>query len=81
VTIENYLVIAIGLAAVVCGPLVTRRRVKISKIFVDAQRALGGPVGRATSRGMSPSWIGVIGVALAVIGLIAIGVGVFAREV
>lgn len=41
-TIENCIVIAIGVAVVVCGPLVVRHREKVSHFFSDAQRALGG---------------------------------------
>lgn len=41
-TIENYLAIAAGLVAVVCGPLMVRHRVKVFGFSSDAQRVLGG---------------------------------------
>lgn len=80
-TIENYIVIAVGLVAVVCGPLMVRHRVKVFRFFSDAQRALGGAVGRAVAEGSSPFWIGFVGAGLTFIGLVAIGVGIFGREV
>lgn len=79
-TIENVIVIAIGLVATAGGLLMIRRRIWISNFFVDAQRALGGPIGRATAKGLGPSWIRFLGVMLTIIGLVAIGVGIFARE-
>lgn len=79
-TIENYIVIAVGLAAAICGPLMVRHRVKTFRFFADTQRALGGAVGRAVAEGSSPFWIGVVGVGLTVIGLVAIGIGIFGRE-
>lgn len=79
-TIENYIVIAIGLVAVICGPMMVRHRVKVFTFFADAQRALGGPIGRATANGSSPFWIGFYGVWLTIIGLVGIGIGIFGRE-
>ena len=80
-TIENYIVIAVGLIAVVCGPLMVWHRVKVFRFFADAQRALGGAVGRTVAKRSSPFWIGFCGVGLTIIGLVAIGVGIFGREV
>lgn len=45
-TIENYLAIAAGLVAVVCGRLMVGHRVKVFGFSSGAQRALGGAVGR-----------------------------------
>lgn len=79
-TVENYIVLAVGLVAVVCGPLMVRSRAKVFRFFADAQRALGGAVGRAVADRSSPFWIGVVGVGMTFIGLVAIGIGIFGRE-
>lgn len=79
-TIENYIVIAIGLVVVVCGPLLVRHREKVSHFLSDAQRALGGRVGRVTAKGLSPSMVRFLGVALTIMGVVAIGIGIFGRE-
>ncbi|WP_372968627.1 hypothetical protein [Microbacterium sp.] len=80
-TIENYIVLAVGFVAVVCGPLIVRNRVKVFQLISDTQRALGGAVGRAVAAGSSPFWIGFAGVGLMIIGLVAIGAGIFGRDV
>lgn len=79
-TIENYIVMAVGLVVVVCGPLMVRHREKVSHFFSDAQRALGGRVGRATAKGSSPSMMRFLGVVLTIMGVVAIGAGIFGRE-
>lgn len=79
-TIENYIVIAIGLVATVCGPLMTFNRERVYRLFADTNRALGGAPGRQVAKGSSPFWVGFVGVGFAVIGVVAIIVGIFARE-
>jgi hypothetical protein len=79
-TIENYLALAVGLIAVVCGLLMVRHRVKVFRCLSDAQRALGGPLGRTIAKGWSPFWMGVVGGGFTFIGIVVIGVGIFGRE-
>ncbi|WP_314645630.1 hypothetical protein [uncultured Microbacterium sp.] len=79
-TIENYIAIAIGLLELVCGPLLVRHREKVFHFFNDAQRALGGRVGRVTAKGSSPSMMRFLGVVLTMMGVVTIGAGIFGRE-
>lgn len=79
-TYENYIVIAIGIIALICGPLVIRNRVKIFEFFAVTLRALGGAPGRAAVKGSSPFWIGFVGVGLTFIGVVAFFGGIFGRE-
>lgn len=80
VTIENYVVIAAGVVALVCGPLIVRNRRKLFNVFADTNRALGGAPGRQVAKGSSPFWVGFVGVGLAVIGFVALLIGIFARS-
>lgn len=79
-TIENYIVLAVGLVAVVCGPLLVRNRDRLFEIFTDTNRALGGAPGREVKRLSSPWWVGFVGVGITIIGVVAIFAGIFARE-
>jgi hypothetical protein len=79
-TIENFIAIALGLVAVVCGPLMIRNRKKLYDLFADTQRALGGAPGRYVAKGSSPFWVGFVGVGCTAIGVVAILVGIFTRE-
>lgn len=79
-TIENYVAIAVGLIAIVCGPLMVRNRVKIFDTIANTNRALGGAPGREVAKRSSPWWIGFVGVGLSVIGIVAVIAGIVARE-
>jgi small-conductance mechanosensitive channel len=79
-TLENFIVIAIGVVSIICGALVVRNRSKLFDVFADANRALGGPPGREVARRSSPFWVGFVGAGIVVIGAVAILAGIFARE-
>lgn len=79
-TYENYIVIAVGIIALICGPLIVRNRVKIFDFFSVTLRALGAAPGRAAVKGSSPFWVGFTGAGLTFIGVVAFFAGIFARE-
>lgn len=79
-TFENYIVIVIGVVVLVLGAIMTWKRVKVFEFFTDAFGAFGGASARQAVRGSSPGWIGAVGVVAMGIGLVAILMGIFARE-
>ena len=79
-TVENYLVMMVGVIALVCGPLIVRNRKKLFDVYADANRAMWGELGRQVAKRSSPFWVGFVGVGLAAIGFVAILIGIFARE-
>lgn len=80
-TLENYIVMAVGVIVLVLGVILIRNRVKVFEFFTDAFGAFGGTSARqAISKGSSPFWIGFVGVGAMVIGVVAILMGIFARK-
>lgn len=79
-TIENYAVIAIGVIALVCGLAVFKNRQKLFGVFTDAHRAFGGALGRQVAKRASSFWVGFVGAGIIAIGVVAILIGIFARE-
>lgn len=79
-SVENYIVLAIGVIAVICGPLIVRNRVKLFEFFSDFHRTFTGTQGRAAINRSSPGNVGFVGVMLTIIGLVGIGMGLFGRD-
>ncbi|WP_341956023.1 hypothetical protein [Microbacterium sp. LWH13-1.2] len=79
-TIENYIVIAIGIFAIVGGVLIFRGRRRIYNLLANLQKDLIGERGDSLSKRASAYWVGFTGIVSIAIGVVAILTGVFARE-
>ena len=79
-TIENYISIVAGGLLVVIGPIWFRNRRKIFDFFADFNQVFLGHAGEQATKGSSPFWMGVIGVAMVLMGAVILCIGLFARE-
>lgn len=78
-TAENYIVLSLGVIALIAGPLIARNSRKLFEITADANRALGGAPGRQVAKRGSAKWVRACGIALTIFGIIFLLAGIFVR--
>jgi len=79
-TIDNFIVMAIGAFAIIFGILVIRYRKRFFDVFANMQRKFLGAPGRVIADGSNPWWVGFGGAAFIFVGVVALFAGIFARE-